>query len=113
VGAAGIKAGAVDPPNATRPAIVGPSATVVQNEAAPDAGVLILTVGMLVLALAVLVIRYPSFLYSSERGEDSIEDPWGRRAAPRRRRQFPVNREKKGIFAESGVFCEAASRKHP
>jgi protein PsiE len=48
---------------------------VVQNEAAPDLGVLILAAGTLVLALAVLVIRYASFHYPSEKGEDSTEEP--------------------------------------
>ena len=48
---------------------------VVQNETTPDLGVLILAVATLVLALAVLVIRYASFHYPSERGEDSTEDP--------------------------------------
>jgi protein PsiE len=48
---------------------------VVQNEAAPDLGVLILAAATLVLALAVLVIRYASFHYPSEKGEDSTEEP--------------------------------------
>ena len=48
---------------------------VVQNESAPDLGVLILAAGTLVLALAVLVIRYASFHYPSEKGEDSTEEP--------------------------------------
>ena len=47
---------------------------VVQNEAALDLGILILAAGTLVLALAVLVIRYASFHYPSEKGEDSTED---------------------------------------
>jgi protein PsiE len=47
---------------------------VVQNETAPDLGILILAAGTLVLALAVLVIRYASFHYPSEKGEDSTED---------------------------------------
>jgi protein PsiE len=47
---------------------------VVQNATEPDLSVLILAAGTLVLALAVLVIRYASFHYPSERGEDSTED---------------------------------------
>jgi protein PsiE len=47
---------------------------VVQNATEPDLGVLILAAGTLVLALAVLVIRYASFHYPSEKGEDSTED---------------------------------------
>jgi phosphate starvation-inducible membrane PsiE len=39
---------------------------VVQSEAAPDAGVLILAGGTLVMALAVLVVRFASFHYPSE-----------------------------------------------
>lgn len=40
----------------------------------PDLGILILAAGTLVMALAVLVIRYASFHYPSEKGEDSTED---------------------------------------
>jgi protein PsiE len=47
---------------------------VVQNETEPDLGVLVLAAATLVLALAVLVIRYASFHYPSEKGEDSTED---------------------------------------
>jgi protein PsiE len=47
---------------------------VVQNESAPDLGILILAAGTLLLALAVLVIRYASFHYPSDKGEDSTED---------------------------------------
>ena len=56
---------------------------VVQNESAPDLGVLILAAGTLVLALAVLVIRYASFHYPSERGEELDRGPVGdARSAP-------------------------------
>ena len=48
---------------------------VVQNETTPDLGVLILAVATLVLALAVLVIRYASFHYPSEKGEDATDEP--------------------------------------
>ena len=48
---------------------------VVQNETAPDLGVLILAAGTLLLALAVLVIRYASFGHlPSGKGADSTED---------------------------------------
>jgi protein PsiE len=47
---------------------------VVQNETAPDLGILILAAGAFVLALAVLVIRYGSFHYPSGKGADSTED---------------------------------------
>ena len=47
---------------------------VVQNENAADLGILILAAGTLVLALAVLVIRYASFHYPSGKDADSIED---------------------------------------
>ncbi len=39
---------------------------VVQSEAAPDAGILILAGGTLVMALAVLVVRFASFHYPSD-----------------------------------------------
>jgi protein PsiE len=48
---------------------------VVQNESAPDLGILVLAAGTLVLALAVLVIRYASFHYPSEKVEESTEEP--------------------------------------
>ena len=49
---------------------------VVQSEAAPDVGVLILAGGTLVMALAVLVVRYASFHYPSEsdKGDDAGHD---------------------------------------
>ena len=48
----------------------------VQSEAAPDVGVLILAGGTLVMALAVLVVRYASFHYPSEslKGDESGQD---------------------------------------
>jgi protein PsiE len=46
----------------------------VQRESVPDAGILILAGGTLILALAVLIIRYASFHYSTEGlGESSRE----------------------------------------
>ncbi len=49
---------------------------VVQSEAAPDAGILILAGGTLVMALAVLVVRYASFHYpsESENGDEAGHD---------------------------------------
>ncbi len=49
---------------------------VVQSEAAPDAGILILAGGTLVMALAVLVVRYASFHYpsESEKGDEAGHD---------------------------------------
>jgi phosphate starvation-inducible membrane PsiE len=49
---------------------------VVQSETAPDVGVLILAGGTLVMALAVLVVRYASFHYPSEsdKGEGTGHD---------------------------------------
>ena len=47
---------------------------VVQIETAPELSILILAAGTLVLALAVLVIRYASFHYPSGKGADSTED---------------------------------------
>ena len=49
---------------------------VVQSEAAPDAGVLILAGGTLVMALAVLVVRFASFHYPSEsdKGDEVGQD---------------------------------------
>ena len=49
---------------------------VVQSEAAPDVGVLILAGGTLVMALAVLVVRFASFHYPSEsdKGDEAGHD---------------------------------------
>ena len=49
---------------------------VVQSEAAPDAGILILAGGTLVMALAVLVVRFASFHYpsESEKGDEAGQD---------------------------------------
>ena len=49
---------------------------VVQSEAAPDVGVLILASGTLVMAFAVLVVRYASFHYPSEsdKGDEVGQD---------------------------------------
>jgi phosphate starvation-inducible membrane PsiE len=46
----------------------------VQREDAPDFGILIMAGGTLILALAVLVIRYASFHYPSPSGEETRED---------------------------------------
>jgi phosphate starvation-inducible membrane PsiE len=46
----------------------------VQREDAPDVGILIMAGGTLILALAVLVIRYASFHYPSPSGEEARED---------------------------------------
>ena len=43
----------------------------VQNEGTPSAGILILAGGTLIMAVAVLVIRYASFHYPSTRGGES------------------------------------------
>ena len=71
---------------------------VVQSEAAPDAGILILAGGTLVMALAVLVVRFASFHYpsESEKGDEAGQDAYGalrrvygappsRHSAPQRR----------------------------
>jgi phosphate starvation-inducible membrane PsiE len=49
---------------------------VVQSEAAPDVGVLILAGGTLVMAVAVLVVRFASFHYPSEsdKGDEAGQD---------------------------------------
>jgi len=47
---------------------------VVQNESAPDFGILILAGGTLLMALAVLVIRFASFHYPSASGAEPTED---------------------------------------
>jgi phosphate starvation-inducible membrane PsiE len=49
---------------------------VVQSEAAPDVGVLILAGGTLVMAFAVLVVRFASFHYPSEsdKGDETGQD---------------------------------------
>lgn len=44
---------------------------VVQTESAPDIGILILASGTLVMALAVLVVRYASHHYPSDRGDEA------------------------------------------
>jgi len=44
---------------------------VVQTEAAPDIGILILASGTLVMALAVLVVRFASHRYPSDRGDEA------------------------------------------
>ena len=46
----------------------------VQSATTPDMGILILATGTLIMALAVLVIRYASFHYPSTRGSEPTED---------------------------------------
>ena len=46
----------------------------VQSETTPDSGILILAGGTLVMAFAVLVIRYASFHYPSTKGGETAED---------------------------------------
>ncbi len=46
----------------------------VQRQDAPDVGILIMAGGTLILALAVLVIRYASFHYPSSGAEDARDD---------------------------------------
>ena len=46
----------------------------VQNEGAPDFGIIVMAGGTLILALAVLVIRYASFHYPSNSASERIED---------------------------------------
>ena len=45
----------------------------VQNEAPPNVGILILAGGTLIMALAVLVVRYASFRFSPASGDDTAE----------------------------------------
>ena len=46
----------------------------VQNETVPDMGVLILAGGTLIMAFAVLVIRYASYTFPSSKGQELIDD---------------------------------------